>query len=89
MARAEGGGVGYAGDGMGRAGWKTRGEGHRGMRVIEMSMEGHMPSRQLGTLESNFMGGLGRTGQAVDDSKRRLVATRVEIHLDSPRSASC
>ena len=30
-----------------------------------------------------------RTGQAVDDSKRRSVATRGEVHLDSPRSASC
>ena len=48
------------GDGMGRAGREMRGKGHRGMRVIEMGMEGHMPSRQLGTLESNFMGGRDR-----------------------------
>ena len=34
LARAEGGGAGCAGDGMGRAGWETRGEGHRGMRVM-------------------------------------------------------
>ena len=42
LARVEGGGVGCAGEGMGRAGWETRGEGHRGMRV---GMERHRPSR--------------------------------------------
>ena len=90
MARAEGGGVGYAGDDMGRAGWKTRGEGHRGMRVMThrdgyggahaVTTAGHTREQRLG---------YGRTGQAVDDSKRRSVATRGEVHLDSPRSASC
>ena len=88
MARAEGGGVGYAGDGMGRAGWKTRGEGHRGMRVMT-HRDGYGGAHAVTTAGHTREQRYGRTGQAVDDSKRRSVATRMKIRLDSPRSVSC
>ena len=87
MARAEGGGVGYAGDGMGPAGWKTRGEGHRGMRVMT-HRDGYGGAHAVTTAGHTREQRYGRTGQAVDDSKRRSVATRMKIRLDSPRSVS-
>ena len=87
LARAEGGGAGCAGDGMGRAGWETRGEGHRGMRVMT-HRDGYGGAHAVTTAGHTREQRYGRTGQAVDDSKRRSVATRMKIRLDSPRSVS-
>ena len=80
-----------AGDGMGRTdrlGDAGRGSSRYEGHDIEMGMKGHMPSRQLGTLESNFMGGRDRlwTTASAGQSQRGVKFT--STHLEALR-ASC
>ena len=74
--------------GSGRLGDAGRGSSRYEGHDIEMGMKGHMPSRQLGTLESNDMGGRDRQWTTASAGQSQRGGKFTSTHLVALR-ASC